>query len=187
MINIKATADLLGLGDSLNALGISIDDPCDASALVSAIIDETTALIKETEESIALVSAKAGAQNFVATLVAILGDFAAAAVGELVDTFVADMFFGNLIGSLASAFTLLMTAIQGIEIIEEISKFLNTGDIIVLPIITYEVLQKVSNCLRQFNYSTSLNLIQTFKGLSISEGTRFEPNNPVFIIKAKKK
>ena len=117
MINIKATADLLGLGDSLNALGISIDDPCDASALVSAIIDETTALIKETEESIALVSAKAGAQNFVATLVAILGDFAAAAVGELVDTFVADMIFGNLIGSLTSAFTLLMTAIQGIEII----------------------------------------------------------------------
>ncbi len=74
-----------------------------------------------------------------------------------------------------------------IEIIEKFSKFLNKGDIIVLPIITYEVLQKVSNCLREFNYETSMNLIQTFKGISISEGTRFEPNNPVFIIKAKKK
>ncbi len=74
-----------------------------------------------------------------------------------------------------------------IEIIEALSKFLKKGDIIVLPIITYEVLQKVSNCLRQLNYETSMNLIQTFKGLSISEGTRFEPNNPVFIIKAKKK
>ncbi len=74
-----------------------------------------------------------------------------------------------------------------IEIIESISKFLKKGDIIVLPIITYEVLQKVSLCLRKFNYETSINLIQTFKGISISEGTRFEPNNPVFILKAKKK
>ena len=74
-----------------------------------------------------------------------------------------------------------------IEIIEAISKLLKKGDIIVLPIITYEVLQKVSYCLRKFNYETSINLIQTFKGISISEGTRFEPNNPVFIIKAKKK
>jgi len=74
-----------------------------------------------------------------------------------------------------------------IKIIETASKFLKKGDIIVLPIITYEVLEKVSNCFRQLNYETSINLIQTFKGLSISEGTRFEPNNPVFIIKAKKK
>ena len=73
-----------------------------------------------------------------------------------------------------------------IEIIETLSRFLKEGDIIVMPIITYEVLQKVSNCLRQLNYETSMNLIQTFKGVSISEGTRFEPNNPVFIIKAKK-
>ena len=70
---------------------------------------------------------------------------------------------------------------------QQVSKFLKRGDIIVLPIITYEVLQKVSNLLKQLNYETSINLIQTFKGLSISEGTRFEPNNPVFIIKAKKK
>ena len=74
-----------------------------------------------------------------------------------------------------------------IEIIETISEFLQRGDIIVLPIITYEVLQKISTCLKQLNYETNLNLIQTFKGISISEGTRFEPNNPVFIIKAKKK
>tara|TARA_B100000212_G_scaffold1704_1_gene1265 strand:+ start:130 stop:1407 length:1278 start_codon:yes stop_codon:yes gene_type:complete len=74
-----------------------------------------------------------------------------------------------------------------IEIIEEVSKFLKKGDIIVLPIITYEVLKKVSDCLRKLNYETNMNLIQTFKGLTIAEGTRFEPNNPVFIIKGKKK
>ena len=74
-----------------------------------------------------------------------------------------------------------------IEIIKVISKFLKKGDIIVLPIITYEVLQKISDYLRKFNYEINLNLIQTYKGLTISEGTRFEPNNPVFIIKGKKK
>ena len=73
-----------------------------------------------------------------------------------------------------------------IKVIEALSRFLNRGDILVLPIITYEVLQKVSDCLRQLDYETNINLIQTYKGLSISEGTRFEPNNPVFIIKAKK-
>jgi len=74
-----------------------------------------------------------------------------------------------------------------IQIIEKISKFLKKGDIIVLPVITFEALQEVSNCLRKHNFETGMNLIQTFKGISISEGTRFEPNNPVFIIKAKKK
>jgi len=74
-----------------------------------------------------------------------------------------------------------------VQIIETLSKLLKSGDIVVLPIITYEVLQKVSNCLLRLNYKTCINLIQTYKGLSISEGTRFEPNNPVFIIKAKKK
>ena len=74
-----------------------------------------------------------------------------------------------------------------LEIIQTSSKFLNKGDILVLPIITYEVLKTVSICLKNLNYETNINLIQTFKGLSISEGTRFEPNNPVFIVKAKKK
>ena len=73
-----------------------------------------------------------------------------------------------------------------IEIIESVSIFLKKGDIIVLPIITYEVLQSVTKSLKQLNYKTSMNYIQTYKGISISEGTRFEPNNPVFIIKAKK-
>ena len=35
-------------------------------------------------------------------------------------------------------------------------------------------------------YSISLNLIQTYKSLSIAEGIRLEPNNPVFILKGKK-
>jgi len=109
--------NFVGGGDALNAMGISIDDPCDASALISALMDETSALIKETKESIDLISAKAGAGNFLSIVISILGDFAAAAVGELVDGFLTDMLYGNLLGSISSMLTMMLTALQGVEII----------------------------------------------------------------------
>ena len=74
-----------------------------------------------------------------------------------------------------------------ILVIEKLNKFLKRNDIIVLPVITYEVLQQIDLTLKEFNYEINMRLIQTFKGISIADGTRFEPNNPVFIIKAKKK
>jgi len=70
------------------------------------------------------------------------------------------------------------------QIIREISKLLHKGDIFVIPVVTYEVLQQTIFVLREFNYITSVKLIQSYVGLSILEGTRFEPHNPVFIIKA---
>ena len=73
-----------------------------------------------------------------------------------------------------------------ISVIKFLSKMLRKADIIIIPLITYELLEKVDLTLKKFNFETNIKLIQTFKGLSISEGTRFEPNNPVFIIKAKK-
>jgi len=36
------------------------------------------------------------------------------------------------------------------------------------------------------NFKTNLNLIQTYKSLTISEGMRLEPNNPIFLLKGKK-
>jgi len=36
------------------------------------------------------------------------------------------------------------------------------------------------------NFKTNLNLIQTYKSLSIAEGMRLEPNNPIFLLKGKK-
>ncbi len=73
-----------------------------------------------------------------------------------------------------------------ILVIKFLSKYLKRGDIILIPLITYEYLEKISLTLKDFNFETSINLIQTYKGLSIAEGTRFEPNNPVFILKGKK-
>ena len=74
-----------------------------------------------------------------------------------------------------------------ISVIKFLSTLFKTGDIVVIPLITYETLENVNFTLKELCFETSISLIQTYKGLSITEGTRFEPNNPVFIIKAKKK
>tara|TARA_B100000212_G_scaffold259998_1_gene199978 strand:+ start:505 stop:1782 length:1278 start_codon:yes stop_codon:yes gene_type:complete len=71
-------------------------------------------------------------------------------------------------------------------VISHLTKLLKKKDIFVLPVITYEALQQIDLTFKELNYETSMRLLQTFKGISISEGTRFEPNNPVFILKAKK-
>jgi len=100
----------------------------------------------------------------------------------------------NLNAELTNSFSTSNRVIVGgcdketkISIIKNLSNFMKKGDIFVFPIITYEALQQINLTLEEFNFESSMNLIQTFKGVSINEGTRFEPNNPVFIIKGKKK
>jgi len=72
-----------------------------------------------------------------------------------------------------------------INIINLLQQYKNRKIIIVIPIITYEILRDIRDLLVKFNYQTTLNLLQTYKNLTVSEGTRFEPNNPVFILKGK--
>tara|TARA_Y100001978_G_scaffold13175_1_gene10467 strand:+ start:269 stop:1549 length:1281 start_codon:yes stop_codon:yes gene_type:complete len=71
-------------------------------------------------------------------------------------------------------------------IIKELSKNMCAGDLFVLPIITYEVLQEIQSLFKKLNFQINLTYIQIQKGVTISEGTRFVPSNPVFLIKAKK-
>ena len=71
-------------------------------------------------------------------------------------------------------------------VIRELTKFLKKDDIIVMPLITFEILQEIFSTLNEFNFDTSIRLVQTYNSISVGEGTRFEPNNPVFIIKGKK-
>tara|TARA_Y100000589_G_scaffold260882_1_gene250915 strand:- start:3032 stop:4306 length:1275 start_codon:yes stop_codon:yes gene_type:complete len=73
-----------------------------------------------------------------------------------------------------------------IFIINYLAKIITKGCIVVIPIITYEVLQEIIHTLKKQNFKTSINLIQTYKSLTINDGTRFEPNNPIFIVKGKK-
>ncbi len=73
-----------------------------------------------------------------------------------------------------------------IAVIYKLSKSLEKGDIMVLPIISYEHLQEIKVVFEKLNFQPLINLIQTYKSVSINEGSRFEPNNPVFVMKAKK-
>ncbi|MDC3207416.1 precorrin-6Y C5,15-methyltransferase (decarboxylating) subunit CbiT [Prochlorococcus sp. AH-716-B03] len=73
-----------------------------------------------------------------------------------------------------------------LQIIKKIGKGMNTGDIIVIPIIDIQTIKELKDELEDKNFKTNLNLIQTHKSLSIAEGIRLEPNNPVFLLKGKK-
>jgi len=73
-----------------------------------------------------------------------------------------------------------------IKIINKMAQVMSTGDIIVIPIINIQAIKELKEELEDKDFKTNLNLIQTYKSLSISEGIRLEPNNPVFILKGKK-
>ncbi len=73
-----------------------------------------------------------------------------------------------------------------LQIINTLAKGMRIGDIIVIPIIEIESIKELKEELEDKNFETNLNLIQTYKSLSISEGMRLEPNNPIFLLKGKK-
>jgi len=73
-----------------------------------------------------------------------------------------------------------------LQIINSSDKWMSIGDIIVIPIIDFQTIKELKEELEDKNFKTNLNLIQTYKSLSIAEGMRLEPNNPVFLLKGKK-
>ena len=73
-----------------------------------------------------------------------------------------------------------------LQIINIMSRVMSIGDIVVIPLIDFQTIEELKDELENKNFKTNLNLIQTYKSLSISEGMRLEPNNPVFLLKGKK-
>ncbi|MDC3064760.1 precorrin-6Y C5,15-methyltransferase (decarboxylating) subunit CbiT, partial [bacterium] len=73
-----------------------------------------------------------------------------------------------------------------IQIINKLSLEMSIGDIIVIPIIDIQTIKELKKELEDKNFKTNLNLIQTYKSLSIAKGMRLEPNNPIFLLKGKK-
>ena len=73
-----------------------------------------------------------------------------------------------------------------LQIINKLAQCMSIGDIIVIPIIDIQIIKELKEELEDKNFKTNLNLIQTYKSLSIAEGMRLEPNNPVFVLKGKK-
>ena len=60
------------------------------------------------------------------------------------------------------------------------------GDIVAVPIIDIQTIRDLRQTFKENNFEVNLNLIQTYKSLSISEGIRIDPNNPVFLLKGRK-
>jgi len=73
-----------------------------------------------------------------------------------------------------------------LQIINTLAQGMRIGDIIVIPIIDIQTIKELKEELEDKNFKTNLNLIQTYKNLSIAKGMRLEPNNPVFLLKGKK-
>ncbi len=73
-----------------------------------------------------------------------------------------------------------------LKIIRKFSQDMNIGDIIVIPLIDFQTIEELREELENNNFKTCLNLIQTYKSLSIAKGMRLEPNNPVFLLKGEK-
>ncbi len=73
-----------------------------------------------------------------------------------------------------------------LQIINKLAPGMDFGDIIVIPIINIQTIKELKEELEDKNFKTNLDLIQTYKSLSIAEGMRLEPNNPVFLLKGKK-
>ena len=73
-----------------------------------------------------------------------------------------------------------------LQILNILAKGMNIGDVIVMPIIDIQSIKELKEELEDKNFKTNLNLIQTYKSLSITKGMRLEPNNPVFLLKGKR-
>jgi len=73
-----------------------------------------------------------------------------------------------------------------LQIINKLAQSMSIGDIIVIPIIDIQIIKELKKELEDKNFKSNLNLIQTYKSLSIAEGMRLEPNNPIFLLKGKK-
>ena len=71
-------------------------------------------------------------------------------------------------------------------IINKVAQHMKIGDIVVIPLIDIQTIEDLKKELEIRNFKTNLNLIQTYKSLTISDGIRLEPNNPVFLLKGKK-
>ena len=100
-----------------------------------------------------------------------------------------NLFNSNSINSLREAKRIIIGGCDKktkLRIINELSKDMNCGDIVVIPLIDIQTIKDLRETLKENNFEVNLNLIQTYKSLSISEGIRMDPNNPVFLLRGRK-
>ena len=100
-----------------------------------------------------------------------------------------NLFNSNSINSLREAKRIIIGGCDKktkLRIINELSIHMNCGDIVAIPLIDIQTIKDLRDTLKGNNFEVNLNLIQTYKSLSISEGIRMDPNNPVFLLRGRK-
>ncbi len=100
-----------------------------------------------------------------------------------------NLFNSNNINSLREAKRIIIGGCDKktkLRIINVLSKHMNCGDIVAIPLIDIQTIRDLRDTLKGNNFEVNLNLIQTYKSLSISEGIRMDPNNPVFLLRGRK-
>ncbi len=100
-----------------------------------------------------------------------------------------NIFNSNKINSLREAKRIIIGGCDKktkLRIINELSKDMNCGDIVAIPLIDIQTIKDLRETLKENNFEVNLNLIQTYKSLSISEGIRLDPNNPIFLLRGRK-
>ena len=68
-------------------------------------------------------------------------------------------------------------------ILEEVLKLINSGCIIVIPLISLKSISKLESILKPKVQKLSISQHQSYRGVSIGEDIRLSPLNPVFILK----
>ena len=72
-------------------------------------------------------------------------------------------------------------------ILKKIIKALNPNGIIVIPLSTLQAINEIENILKSEKCIYKLSQHQSYRGVSLAEGTRLSPMNPVFILKGQVK
>ena len=70
-------------------------------------------------------------------------------------------------------------------LLDSVLKRINRKGIIIIPLVTIEAISELKTILNKTNYQFRISQHQSWRGVQISNGTRFSPMNPVFLIKCK--
>ncbi len=100
-----------------------------------------------------------------------------------------DLFDSNRVNSINRANRVIIGGCNKktkLRIINQLSKHMSPGNIIIIPIIDIQSIKEFREEFKSNNFEVNLNLIQTSKSISIAEGIRLDPSNPVFILRGKK-
>ena len=72
-------------------------------------------------------------------------------------------------------------------ILQKILDYIKPNGVIVIPLATLQAIPEIESLLKSADYLFKISQIQSYRGVPLSDGTRFSPMNPIFILTTRKK